>query len=539
MRRGTSLAVLAAVAALAAVGAAAIAGASGSDYTGVAANTKAPGYDPPSNLSPELQQHVVAQGSMALENPTDKIGYYGYLKDGPLLPVYGDVQSATHNVEASKTEPDKNTYLVLRNQTGADPQYDYGTHFLYQGHETGSAGYITRINLDADSAHRVTLMASTDVNGKALPNFDGSVWDPFAKRLLFSFENGSGGGIWSSTLEFPSKVTDISGLIGKAGYEGMQLDDAGNIWIVEDSGGKLGTANPHAKQPNSFIYRFVPTDPTDLSKGGRLQALQVFSNRTGNPIVFGGTATPAAIDGDITSPDRGDLHTYGITFKTHWVTVHDTATDGTTPFDANALAKAASATPFKRPENGQFRAGQSGIQFFFTETGDTDSRTEAGSAFGGFGGLYRIDQKNTGSQDGTLQLFYNSDVAHTGFDNLTFLDRNHLIVVEDAGDTLHTQRNALDSAYLFDVRIQGPQDPVRIIGQGRDPSAAIDSSLLGQPGFQNEGDNEITGIHESNGDPSVSGLIGRPDPTPFRDGWRLFYTGQHGENATYEVTKVK
>jgi hypothetical protein len=75
--------------------------------------------------------------------------------------------------EAQKTEPDKNTYLVLKGQTGADPGYDYGTHFLFQGHEVGAAipgstlrqSLITRINLDADSAHRVTLMASQDSQG--------------------------------------------------------------------------------------------------------------------------------------------------------------------------------------------------------------------------------------------------------------------------------------------------------------------------------------------------------------------------------------
>jgi hypothetical protein len=39
-------------------------------------------------------------------------------------------------------------------------------------------------------------------------------------------------------------------------------------------------------------------------------------------------------------------------------------------------------------------------------------------------------------------------------------------------------------------------------------------------GFQNEGDNEITGIHISDGDPSVEGLIGTNTPTPFQAGWR-------------------
>src|SRR5947208_2299190 len=94
--------------------------------------------------------------------------HYGNLNDGPLLPAPGDLPPETHHVEASKTEPDKNTYLVLNGQTGADPNYDYGTHFLYQGHEVGAPGSLTRINLDADGAHRVTLLATKDIDGNPL-----------------------------------------------------------------------------------------------------------------------------------------------------------------------------------------------------------------------------------------------------------------------------------------------------------------------------------------------------------------------------------
>ena len=102
--------------------------------------------------------------------------------------------------EAQKTEPDKNTYLVLppHSQHGATPDYDYGNHFLYQGHELGapdangnSQGYITRINLDADAAHRVTLLASKDDQGNPIAPIDGSTWDPWAQRLLFTTENAS------------------------------------------------------------------------------------------------------------------------------------------------------------------------------------------------------------------------------------------------------------------------------------------------------------------------------------------------------------
>jgi hypothetical protein len=125
-------------------------------------------------------------------------------------------------VEASKTEPDKNTYLRLNNQHGADPNYNYGTHFRFQGHELGSPGYITRVNLDADAAHRVTLLATTDVNGVTLPRFDGSTWDPFAQRLLFTPELGPSRGVWQSTTDVKAQVKDISAALGWGGYEGIQ-----------------------------------------------------------------------------------------------------------------------------------------------------------------------------------------------------------------------------------------------------------------------------------------------------------------------------
>src|SRR5262245_16789620 len=94
------------------------------------ANPRIVGVTLPTVLSPELVQIVRAQGSMLVENPMDFVKYYGYLNDQPnLIPASGSA------IEASKTEPDKNTYLVLHGQKGADPHYDYGTHFLFQGHE--------------------------------------------------------------------------------------------------------------------------------------------------------------------------------------------------------------------------------------------------------------------------------------------------------------------------------------------------------------------------------------------------------------------
>ena len=497
------------------------------------ANTKSDGYAPASRLSPQLRQIVVAQGATKLENPSSLTSYYGYFND--VLNAAGEPQmlpTPTTATEAQKSEPDKNTYLVFRNSlTGADPSYDYGTHFLFQGHELGvnGASYITRINLDADAAHRVTLLATKDSQGNAIAPIDGSTWDPFAKRLLFTTESPSAP-TYSATPGAPSTVTDVSGALGRGGYEGIQNDSNGNIWIVEDIGGakKPGT---NAKRPNSFLYRYVPKTPGDLAHG-KLQALQVL-NGSGDPITFDSQAA-------LNSPDQLALHTYGKTFQTRWVTVHDTATDGTAPFNANDAAKAAKATPFKRPENGLFRPGSRFREFYFDETGDTDTTSPENATAGGWTSIWKLTQSNPSSDHGQITIFYKGDQAHAGFDNVAFLSEDKITFVEDAGDTLHSQRNALDSGYVFDVtrNYANPSNvPVRWLAEGRDPSATIDSA---NNGFgKNEGDNEITGAHVSDGDPTVGGILGAKVPRLGDRKWRWFYTQQHGDNPTYEVVPAK
>ena len=504
----------------------------GPQFTNVAtANTKSTGYAPASKLSVELRQVVVAQGSTKMENSSALTSYYGY--DNDVLNSAGQPQMVptppNTSVEATKTEPDKNAYLVFKHSLpGADPNFYYGTHFLFQGHEGGAGGfsYITRINLDADAAHRVTLLATKDSGGANLSTIDGVTWDPWAKRLLFTTEEADVTGVYQATPGYPSTVDDLSGSFGDVADEGIQNDSDGNLWISEDASGPT-KGSTTAKVPNSFIYRFVPKHPDNL-KRGKLQVLQVL-NGQGNPITKA-SQTP------LNSPDQLALHTYGNVFNTKWITIHDTAVDGTTPFDANALATAANGTPFKRPENAQFRPGVGFREYFFDETGDTNATSPENDSAGGWDSVFKLTQNSPSSNSGKLTIFYKGDEVHAGFDNVTFLSKNLVTFVEDAGDTLHAQRNALDSGYILDVTkdYSNPANqPVRWLAEGRDASATLDSA---NDGFGvNEGDNEITGVHVSNGDPSIGGILGAQVPKLFHDFWRWFYTQQHGDNPTYEV----
>ena len=516
----------------------------GSDLSAVpTANQRAAGYAPATKLSAELAQSTVAQGSVALENPHGIVTHYGYendvpTADNPALPqMLPTPASAT---EAIKTEPDKNTYLVFKQGSpGADPAYDYGSHFLYQGHENAaknaagaSLGLLTRINLDADAAHRVTLMATEDTDGNPLATIDGSTWDPFAQRLILTTESAAKP-TYAATATFPSRVEDVSGALGRGGYEGVQDDSDGNVWIVEDIGGaaKAGTA---AKIPNSFVYRYVPKTPGDLHNG-TLQALQVM-NSAGQPITLESQTA-------LNAPDQVLLHSYGHALDTRWVTIHDTATNGSAPFNANTAAKAAHATPFKRPENGVFRPGTKFGEFEFTETGDTNATSpENGAAAdgaggaGGWGVIQTLVQHDPSADTGKLHLLFRSGAATSSFDNLQFAGRDELVAVQDAGDGLHGQINALDSGFRLDAGADysnTANQAARWLAEGRDASATIDAANAGFG--KNDGDNEITGIHISDGDPGVSGILGAKTPMPFKVGWRWFYTQQHGDNSTYEV----
>jgi hypothetical protein len=92
-----------------------------------------------------------------------------------------------------------------------------------------------------------------------------------------------------------------------------------------------------------------------------------------------------------------------------------------------------------------------------------------------------------------------------------------LLVTEDRGDTLHTQLNKLDSVWAYDV--DRPNHVARLVALGQDRLATAE-------------DGEPTGLHLSDGNSSVHGLLGTKSPG---DDGLLFFTHQHGENNLYQI----
>jgi hypothetical protein len=192
----------------------------------------------------------IAEGSDPLENPSGVITNFGFLNDAP-----------PHLIERTKTEPDENTYLVFdSNPGGPTPGYDYGRHFLYQGHENAAElAYITRINLDVtDSAHRITLLTPVGNDGNThFGSIDGSTWDPFTRTLLFTQERGTSGGIIQLSAGFPAEVKTLDGILGKGGYEGIHPDNLGNLLIIEDSGGTSVPVDPAIGPSHDIVSPFL------------------------------------------------------------------------------------------------------------------------------------------------------------------------------------------------------------------------------------------------------------------------------------------
>lgn len=459
-------------------------------------------------FSSDFSASVVATGSDPIENPSGPITTYGNLVTG------------------ANSNPDQNLFLEFSGKIkGPVPKYNYGHHFLIQGHEIGADfGYVTRVNLDVtDPAHRITLL--TPVGGDGLTHLnaiDGSAYYPFRKSLLFTQEKGGvKGGVFELSMHWPSQLTTHYGSMGVCSVEGIHPDDKGRIYIVEDESGASVSNDPNdidggekvAKQPGGYVYRFTPYDKRNLD-AGKLEALQVSVD--GEPLVFGGKNEKNAF-ADVWSEKQVELHS-GASFPAKWITIHDTATDGTAQFDCNHAARVAGATPFKRPENGTFRPDGTFRNFVFVTTGDTNnlSGSVPGLALrGAWGAIFYLSLDNN-RQDGTISVIALGDSTHNSFDNVSWGDSDTILATEDRGDTLHDQLDTLDSVWAYPLNAM--TSPLRVVALGRDESAK---------GGRKE-DNEPTGVFVSNGLDqygTVANLAGA----------RGFFTKQHGDNTTYEL----
>ena len=441
------------------------------------------------------------------------------------------------DTEAQKTEPDKNTYLVfkkglpgrgLRPTTTAPTSSSRGTRpAIARATSRGSTSTPT-------PTHRVTRLATQDKNGNPIADIDGSTWDPFAQRLLFTTENAERP-TYAATPGYPSTVDDVSGALGRGGYEGIQDDSDGNIWIVEDIGGanKPGTT---AKIPNSFVYRYVP-EARATSHNGRLQVAPGLNaaRHADHHRVADAAQRP---------PTRSRCTPTATSFDTRWVTIHDTAIDGTAPFNANAAAKAARrhAVQAARERRCSGRA-RSSSEFFFDETGDTNATSAGEQQLPAAGAALQADPgRPVGGHreaDAVLQgrpgarRLRQRRVPRQGPDHVRRGRRRHA-----ARRSATRSTRASSSTSRRTTRTPANQSaplarrgPRRVGDDRRRPTAA---SARTTATTRSPASTSPTAT------PARTGSSARRSRTCSSDGMALvFYTQQHGDNPTYEVIRPK
>ena len=146
-----------------------------------------------------------------------------------------------------------------------------------------------------------------------------------------------------------------------------------------------------------------------------------------------------------------DLHTYGKALKAKWVMVHDTGKDGTSPFDANKIAKAKAATPLKRPENGLFRPARISPNSCSTRPATPMPIPRQARNMAALVECSSSRRHRPRRPRARIALVYRGKKAIRGSTISPSGPPTRWMFVEDAGDKLHSQRNALDSGYVVDL----------------------------------------------------------------------------------------
>ena len=369
----------------------------------------------------------------------------------------------------------------------------------------------------------MTLLASQDTSGNPIQTIDGSTWDPFAQRLLFTTENPSAP-TYSATASYPSTVEDVSGALGRGGYEGIQNDSDGNIWIVEDIGGAIKTGTTAAKIPNSFVYRYVPAHPGDLAHG-KLQVLQVL-NATNNPITS--SRRPPL---ERTRPGRAAHLRQGLLDQVGDDSRHRSRRQRAV--QREHAGEGGHGTPFKRPENGVFRPGTEFGEFFFTETGDTSATSDENATAGGWGSLFKLVQSSPSADTGKLSVFFKGTQPVTGLDNINFLSKNQLGVSR----TLATGCTRRATHSTRPTRSTSPpttrtRRTSRSGGSQRDATLRRRSTRRPAASARTMETTSSPACSSRTAIPASDGLLGAKTPNFGNGSWRWFYTQQHGDNTT-------
>jgi len=154
----------------------------------------------------------------------------------------GDAATPGPNAFPSQTTvPGENDMLAV----------DASGRFLFSVSETSTGGAVTK--LDTQTGEKTILAQRADWN-----RLDPVKWYAPSGTLLIAEEDGSNGSVWQVNPETGASTELL--WLGKMGHEGIAFALDGAIWQGDEN--RTGA-----------VYRSVPNDRFDLTKGGTLTAL--------------------------------------------------------------------------------------------------------------------------------------------------------------------------------------------------------------------------------------------------------------------------
>ncbi len=225
--------------------------------------------------------------------------------------------------------------------------------YLYSVSEAGVSDGVTRLTLKGRNAGRKEILAqNVDATGAPVwSRIDGVKWYPNSKKgdkgVLLISEEFAAGGVWQ--VDPDSGAFSRLSWLGNYAHEGVGIDGDGSIYLGDEN--RAGA-----------IYKGVPNDRKDLTKGGTLYYLV-------------GIGTDA----------------------TGWKKVND-------PANAISEAAAGGAVLFDRPEDFDERNGR--IYFAATEPlADALTRTGSAGQLVNEGGIYSLSTRGVpelAAQSGSL-----------------------------------------------------------------------------------------------------------------------------------------
>ena len=418
--------------------------------------------------------------------------------------------------------------------TAPTRSYDYGTHFLFQGHESGVDGARLHHPDQPRRRRRAPRDAAGDAGRDRRADRRRSTARPGTRgrsACCFTTENASAP-TYAATPDYPSTVDRH---LRRA--RPRRLRGHPERLATATSGSSRTSAAPTrpgttAKQPEQLRLPLRAGAARATSHNGKLQVLQVLQRRRQPDHVRVARRRSTAPTRSRCTPTARRSRRSG----SRSTTPPPTAPRRSTPTRSR---RRRTATPFKRPENGAVPPGH-GLPRVLLRRDRRHRRHEPGERRPRAAGArcFKLTQSEpVGATPATLSLFYKGDQAHAGFDNVDVplarpgrVRRGRRRHAARPAQRARLRLRARRHARLLEAR--RPAGPLARRGPRRVGDARLRATAASARTTATTRSPASTSPTATR---APAGSSARRRPTCGDGGWRWFYTQQHGDNPTYEV----